>query len=319
MITSFPKIFHIGTDFIRDLFNGPVEITEKIDGSQFVFGKIKGELLMRSRGTMIHDYHARAETDLFYPVIQHVLSMEEVLPDNTVFYGETLARPKHNTLAYERVPTNHFMLFGVSTEGHVFVQEHKALQWYADFLHVEVVPLLYHGEITDVNQINEFMEKPSVLGGCNAEGVVVKNYGQPFLLGGQPIPVMAGKYVTEAFKEVHRTSWGKENTAGGKWQVFKESFCTEARWQKSVQHLAEAGELENGPRDIGKLIPAVKDDITEEEKENIKEFLWKEFGQEVLRSAVKGLPEWYKQRLMESAFERTKEKLGKALEKLKDA
>ena len=49
-ISAFPKIFAIGTDYIKDLFNGPVEITEKIDGSMFVFGKVDGELFMRSKG-----------------------------------------------------------------------------------------------------------------------------------------------------------------------------------------------------------------------------------------------------------------------------
>ena len=62
-----------------------------------------------------------------------------------------------------------------------------------------------------------------------------------------------------------------------KWQMFCESFRAEARWAKSVQHLRDNGELENEPRDIGKLIKAIKDDITEEEKENIRKFLWKEF------------------------------------------
>lgn len=40
---SFPKIFAVGTSYIQDLLNGEVEVTEKVDGSQFVFGKINGE------------------------------------------------------------------------------------------------------------------------------------------------------------------------------------------------------------------------------------------------------------------------------------
>ncbi len=39
-------------------------------------------------------------------------------------------------------------------------------------------------------------------------------------------------------------------------------------------------------------------DIEEEEKETIKNFLWKEFGTEVLRTAVHGLPEFYKLHLL---------------------
>ena len=44
MIKAFPKIFAIGQDYIKDIFDGEVEVTEKIDGSQFVFGKLAGEL-----------------------------------------------------------------------------------------------------------------------------------------------------------------------------------------------------------------------------------------------------------------------------------
>ena len=303
MITAFPKIFPIGQDYISRLFDGEVEVTEKIDGSQFVFGKVGGELVMRSKGVIINDYASRTNNDLFYPVIQHVLSIQNMLPEDMVFYGETLKKPKHNTLAYERIPRNHFMLFAVSTEARKFEQTHEQLTAYAERLDVEVVPLLYRGYIRHAEELKAFLDKPSVLGGVNAEGIVVKNYDQPFLLGGQPIPVMSGKYVTEAFKEVHREGWSKEHTGAGKWQTFKESYQTEARWQKAVQHLAERGELTRSPKDIGALIKEVKQDIQDEEKEIIKEFLWREFGGDVLCVACRGLPEWYKLKLMEEAFD----------------
>jgi len=47
LINAFPKIFAIGTDYISNIFDDEVEITEKIDGSQFAFGKVNGELFMR--------------------------------------------------------------------------------------------------------------------------------------------------------------------------------------------------------------------------------------------------------------------------------
>jgi hypothetical protein len=36
--SAFPKILHIGNKQISDLFDGVVEITEKVDGSQLGFG-----------------------------------------------------------------------------------------------------------------------------------------------------------------------------------------------------------------------------------------------------------------------------------------
>jgi hypothetical protein len=286
------------------LFQGPVEITEKIDGSQFAFGKINGELVVRSKGRIIEDYHALNENDLFYPVVQWVMSLSDTyIGEGMVYYGETLKSPKHNTLRYEHVPKNHFMLFGACEAGtHKFVNRHAELVRIANWLDCGVVPLLYEGEVHNVEAIEELMNRTSILGGTNAEGVVVKNYNQPFLLGGQPIPLMMGKYVTEAFKEVHRKNWTKENTGAGKWELFKQGYRTEARWQKAVQRLEELDELEHAPRDIGKLIVAIKEDIKEEEKEDIKNFLWQQFGQDVLRVSTSGFPEWYKKQLLERGF-----------------
>jgi len=47
----------------------------------------------------------------------------------------------------------------------------------------------------------------------------------------------------------------------------------------------------------------VKRDITEEEQDTIKVFLWREFGDELLRRSIGGLPEWYKDKLLGRAFE----------------
>lgn len=303
MITAFPKIFHIGQDYIKNIFNGPVEVTEKLDGSQFVAGKINGELVMRSKGTVIYDYHDRKDTDLFYPVIQHFISIQDILPEGRIFYGETLCKPKHNTLKYDTTPKNHFALFAVGNLHHQFCQDYDELKDWADFIDTDVVPCLYKGVISSPEFLHELLKHESMLGGANIEGVVVKNYQQPFLLGGQPIPIMSGKYVSEAFKEVHRKNWSKENTGAGKWQLFKESYRTSARWDKAIQHLEESGKLLHEPKDIGQLLSEIKRDITEEEKEIIKNFLWKEFGSDVLRTATLGFPEYYKNKLLERGFE----------------
>ena len=107
--------------------------------------------------------------------------------------------------------------------------------------------------------------------------------------------------MSEAFKEKHQ-SWGKENTGKGKWETFKESFRTEARWNKAVQHLRDNGELENAPRDIGVLIKEVHRDIQEEEMDEIKKFLWDELGKDLLRKSTAGFPEWYKEKLLKNSF-----------------
>jgi len=299
MIKAFPKIFSIGQDYIRDLFQEEVEITEKIDGSQFDFGKIDGELYYRSKGVVMS--HG-SESKMFEKAIQYVISIQDKIEDNTVYFAEYLATPHHNVLTYNRTPNNNIILFGISSLGDKFIDKYDDLKRYADKLGIETVPLLCVGKIGSSDELLKLLETESVLGGTTIEGVVVKNYARPFLLGGQPIPLMAGKFVSEKFKEIAK-SWGKEHTSRGKFETFKTTFRTETRWQKAIQHLRDDGKLQNSPKDIGELIKEIKKDITEEEKENIKKFLWEEFSDEILRYSTGGFPEWYKEKLLKDSFE----------------
>jgi hypothetical protein len=302
MITAFPKIFAIGTDYIKDIFNEEVEITEKVDGSQWVFGKVWGTLYMRSKGCI---QYAEKHDKMFSKAVEYVTQL--TLPDNVIFYCEYLQSPKHNTLKYEKVPKNNLVLFGVMSYSQKFVSKHEELKQYADMLNIDVIPLIYKGKINNPEELIKMLETESYLGGNKVEGIVVKNYDRPFLLGGQPIPVMAGKYVSEAFKEVHRKSWGKEHTGKGKWDTFKEGYKTEARWNKAIQHYKEKGLYTGSPKDIGPLLKEIQEDIKAEEKQVIMEFLWREFSPELLRAAVSGFPEHFKMKLMEETFEGEKD------------
>lgn len=304
-IHSYPKIFTIGTDYIRDIFTEEVAIEEKLDGSSFAFGNLNGTLHMRSKGAQLHPESPQA---LFKEGMDYIMSLFQagVLPPNTIYYAEYLKKPKHNVLTYARIPKNHLMLFGLMKPNEhgipTFSASRHDLIHEAAQLEIDVVPQLARCKVPSVDYLKSFMEYESFLGGCKIEGVVVKNYARPFLLGGQPIPLMVGKFVSEKFKEVHRDSWGKENTTKGKWDTFMDSFKTEARWAKAVQHLRESGSLTDTPKDIGLLIREVKQDIEAEEKDAIKDFLWKEFGSDLLRRAVSGAPEWYKAELAKRSF-----------------
>jgi len=295
-MNAFPKIFTLGQTYIENIFDNEVEITEKIDGSQFGWGKINGQLICRSKGKI---QEVECPDKLFSEGIEYIKSIENKLPDNIMFYGEYLKKPKHNTLTYGRIPKNHIMLFGACHLNQEFIPNYSQ---YAGLLDLETVPVIYKGKVDSMEFLKELLNRTSILDKSKIEGFVVKNYQQQLLLGGRVIPIMCGKFVSEEFKEVHQKNWSRENTGKGRWQTFKESFCTEARWLKALFYLRDNGELDNSPRDIGKLMKRVNEDITEEEKENIKEFLWKEFGKEVLRTATKGLPQWYKERITGHCF-----------------
>lgn len=301
MIKAYPKIFSIGQDYIRDIFKEEVVVEEKLDGSQFCFGKIDGELHFRSKGKV---QHVGAVDKMFQPVVEFIQVQEWAIPNNTIFYSELLNKCKHNTLKYNRTPTSKLMLFGMSdSSGTKFETNYLVLERFSHQLAIDPPRILYKGKIESIDFLMSLLDRESYLGGPNIEGVVVKNFHRPFMLGGQPIPAMFGKLVSEKFKEIHQKGWSKEKTNRGKWAGYVEAHRTEARWMKGIQHLTEKGELEYSPRDIGNLIREIKADIEEEEKENIKEFLWREFGQEFLRRSTSGLPEFYKEWLAKRSFE----------------
>ena len=115
-VPAYPKVAALGHRAVADIFDGKVEFSEKLDGSQFAFGIVGGELHYRSKGRQI-PRNSVQENDLFYPVIRWVEDLADAgnIMEDHWFYGETLRKPKHSTLCYDRVPRNHFALFGVST------------------------------------------------------------------------------------------------------------------------------------------------------------------------------------------------------------
>jgi len=297
MIPAFPKIFTLGHRATENIFNGPVEITEKIDGSQFSFGNINGELKIRSKGAEIFPDNCDG---MFKLGVEYVLSIQDKLRSNLVYHGEYLQKPKHNTLTYERVPKNYFMLFGVREIGiDKFMYKWEDLAESAEILGCEPIPLIEQVELTYSNYYDyclAALKRQSILGKTTIEGIVVKNYAHDMLIGGQYIPITCGKFVSEEFKEKHKVSWSSSNP--GNMQKLAVAISTEPRWEKAIQTLRDRGELVDDVKDIGPLLKCLNQDIIEEELDEIKTMLWDIFQKEVKRHVARGFPEWYKKKLL---------------------
>lgn len=292
---SFPKIHSLGTKHVRDIFMEPVEITEKLDGSQFGFGIVGGELVIRSKGAVINQSNPE---NLFNEGVAYIKSIEGLLPNNMFFYGEYFKKPKHNTICYDRIPKHHIALFGVLNLPDMFNSNYMDLKRWADLFDIEPIPLLFSGIVKDKEYLNSLMNFTSVLGGARVEGIVVKNYQRSIVINQDYIlPITCAKLVSEEFKEVHRGRWKAEETKGGKLEQFYNSFRTPARWAKAVQHLKERGELTDTPKDIGALFKEVSIDIEAEEKEFIMEHLYLMFRKDLMKHATHGMPEWYKEQI----------------------
>lgn len=297
MSSPFPKILHIGDKAIHSLFDEEVEITEKLDGSQFGFGIINGELIVRSKGK---EQNLDNPDRMFRLGVEYVKSIEGQLTENAFYYGEYLEKPRHSTLAYDKVPRNNIALFAVNMGG--IFREYAFIEHEANRLKIDAMPLIYQGK-SSPEHVLELVDGVSYLGGSQREGVVVKNYKEWQYLDRIYFPIMAGKFVTEKFKEVHNKDWKKNNTGKGKMEMLLSQYKSEARWNKAIQHIKENGELEGSPRDIGNLIKEIRKDVVEEEKESIKAHLWALFGDDFQRAAVDGFPQWFKEKLLKGEID----------------
>lgn len=293
---SYPSVYALGHRALKELFADHVIVEEKVDGSQFSFGIFGGVLRVRSKGQEIM-LDGPIE-GMFKRAVEVVRELAPVMRDGWAYRAEYLQKPAHNALAYDRIPAKHLILFDINTDHEAYLPyADKAAE--ADRLGLEVVPLLGQGTYSTPGEIAGLLARQSVLGGQLVEGVVVKNYAR----FGQDKKVLMGKYVSEAFKEVHKKKWGEANP--GQKDVIDslvERYKTPARWNKAIQHLAESGRLQHAPQDIGPLMVEVAADVEKEEIEEIKAALYAWAWPQIRRRVGGGLPEWYKQRLLDEQF-----------------
>lgn len=300
MISSYSKVHALGHPALKDLLTVPVIVEEKIDGSQVSFRYTEEEgLEIRSKGAPIN---IGAPDKLFGEGVTEIKKLTPLLHPGWTYRGEYLKKPKHNTLKYDRIPEKHIILFDIDTglSSHL---PYIPMMEETNRLGMECVPLLSIPTSTlTIEELKELLNSTSCLGGTKIEGVVIKpSLGDLFDRDGK---VLMGKFVSEAFKEKHTMEWRASNPTGldivGQ---IAQSLRTPARWEKAVQHLRDAGTLENSPRDIGPLLKELEKDLQEEEQDAIMEALWKWAWPHVLRQARTGLPEWWKGKLLTSQFE----------------
>lgn len=297
-LNSYGSIYTLGHIAVADILNGDVEITEKVDGSQISFGRIDGELLVRSKNQQLF---VGANNGMFNLAMEKIQAVEDKLVPGWIYRGEFFLKPKHNTLNYERVPKNNIMIYdiekGYGTSDFLRWRDRnkEALR-----LGFEAVRVFFVGPEATLDWIRSYLDNESALGQVKVEGVVVKNYSQ-FT---EDKKVAKAKYVSADFQEKHVKEWKVTNpTRKDVVQELIETYAVPARWQKAVQHLRDDGKLEGSPRDIGNLIKETQEDLKKEEADAIKEVLFKHFYPQISRGCVSGLPAWYKDQIAEGNIE----------------
>ena len=314
-LPSYGKVLNLGHRDLADLLRPGtfVTIQEKYDGSQFTwYWDPSGALICRSKGKQQFGPGDTVENadNLFRPAIAHLLSLDPVEQGKVIFRGETLKSTTHNTLTYGRVPNGFLVLFDAETETGGGFWDMPHLAAWAGLMGVDLAQVFlppfevadegareaWPTERIEADLFEDIIEKAESSLGGRIEGVVVKNYSLTNPRTGRPF--LVGKVVDEHFKEVHKRSFKEKNPGPGDMvQAIINALNTEARFEKQVQHLAESGDLVNGPQDIGALMRSVKADVLEEERDWILRQLEAAFMPTIQRGIGRGLPEWYKARL----------------------
>ncbi len=298
---SYQKIQQPYREEVKDIYEGEVVIEEKIDGSQM-------RIEIDMDGTITCGSHHQDGITLDSMFRLGVEEAEKLFAEykpkvKVTVFAEYLSKPKQNTIAYEKTPLHGLILFDVKKDTKYLDRQQKEL--FAKEHGMDVVPVLWAGEGSEITEelTKELLTKPSILGHQKGfdrvEGIVVKNYDKLYdepeghSLHGH---FKCTKIVNDVFKEKNH----EENpNSKNHFQELKEMYRTDARLLKAVQHLKEKGELKGELSDLRFLVPEVRRDLEEEEKEVIKDALWKLFGKEICGYAGKGMPEFYKKYLLE--------------------
>ena len=304
MLGRYGKIFALGHRATEGLLDRPVVVEEKVDGSQISWGLVGDPPRLSVRSKRL-ELDLDQPPNLFGPSVKSIRRMADagLLERGAVYRGEAVSRPRHNTLTYGRVPMGHIALFDVDTGTQAYVGYDEKVR-VAARLGIEVVPRLHEGLLSDQATLKELLERESFLGGPQIEGVVIKRAADAPLFGEDGLPIRA-KYVSERFKEAHAANpdWKKRGTKTEFLKGLADSVSGPVRWEKVVNGLVAEGLIEGGtPTEIGKIIRYIRNDVREECLDDIKDRLWKHFERRFDATVTKGFPEWYKQRLAESAF-----------------
>ena len=307
LIRSYGKIYQHDHSQAQGLYKHNCLVQEKVDGSQFSFRVVDNQLYMRSKNVPIYPGNV---DKLFRPAVETVQRLfDEGLLDGQDMVGhegatyrcETLCKPKHNTIEYDRVPRGNLVLFDIDVGNQLLLDIH-AVKKYAQLLGIDVTPTLPIWNFSDEKSFTTLSfiikDTESFLGGAKIEGAVIKPIDTADYIFDPAGKIVMAKMISEGFAERNSEVWkAKEGSKNHHQSVLvnlAKSIGTERRYQKTVERLRDDGNYTNSVKDIGPAMKVLSIDIGIEEQEFIKEALWKTHKSGIIKAAVKGFPEWYK-------------------------
>lgn len=279
-VITYPKI--VALSKIEPFFEGTrVRIEEKIDGSNVGIRYQNGELILQSRTTIID----QSAPTIFAKVVAWAQQHEPLtwIGPHTILYGEMVG---HGKIRYP--DTAPFILFDVKEHA----QEKSETYWCpvvntARTLDIPYVEPLYEGPYRGLEHAQSLIGPSRYNPTVTMEGVVVKAYDVPMWYEnakGERIewtePLLCGKVVREDYKEVKapKTSTANQDDPHS---AIVAAVVTPARIEKAKQRLQEEGRYD--PLKPQLLIPIVAKDVHDEEKELVRDMLFKAYWKAINR------------------------------------
>lgn len=287
------KIHNVGKREVAAILDYDIVVQEKIDGSQFSFAIVDGELECKSRSQPIDIGTPPA---LFAPAVTWCIENVHDLTEGLVYRGEAMCKPRHNKLTYGVAPQAGFVLFDVERGENDYFTPGE-LRDEVERLDIQSVPSIsYRANLFTVEDAEWWLEQTSMLGDVKVEGFVIKAYGQIDQWG----QTLMAKHVSDAFKEIMGT---KKNPKKSPVEWMIERYRGHARWDKIVQHLEESEQLDHSMKDVGPLLKELATDLLNEEQDAIKQLLFDHYWKDIQRGVSFGFAEWYKGQLFERQFD----------------
>lgn len=154
---------------VKHLLNGTVTITEKVDGANTGVFRKKGKMYLQKRRAPVDDSHPQFK--FFQRWYWDNYEKLDLLPDNTVTYGELL-RCVH-TIYYDKLP-DWWLVYDIYDLDKDRYLDWNTIEDICSKCDISTVPLIFIGNV-DKNILEKLMPGASLYGDI-AEGMVVKNY-----------------------------------------------------------------------------------------------------------------------------------------------
>jgi len=284
IIESYYRIRTVEDKFAKLVFDYPVIIEEKVDGSQISFMVDENKKLWIKSKSVMFDEDANFKS--FSSAISELKKLKDGMVINAVYRGEYLQKTKHNVIKYDRIPDHNIVGYDISIDGK-YVPYAIKNQMFRD-IGLETVPLLFMGE-TNREEAEKLLVRDSFLGGSKIEGIVIKHRSDA--------RDVVAKLVSDQFKERTKLRVRPRLGTNDLIQEIGNTYRNEARWNKAIAHLRDEDQLSGSMTDIGLLIRAVNLDVLEECGEEIKDLLFKQYWKTISKQITNGLPDWYKEKL----------------------